>query len=142
MIIVGIVLFMEERRDKKAHIVIYFLLSFIISALLVTFVFKNIFQRPRPVPNKQYSSIACPKDYSFPSGHAATAFAAATVLAVIDRKRGKFYFLVAFLISLSRIYLQCHYLLDVMGGGVIGFLIGRGVLLFRKKPASTTPLLE
>ena len=119
-----------SKRDKK--FIILFSLSFLLTALIVTFPLKNLFQRPRPIPDTKYlilNTNSCPKDYSFPSGHAATAFAAATILVYFDKKRRWFYYIVAMLISFSRIYLGCHYFLDVLTGAVIGFIISR-LLLF------------
>lgn len=132
-VIVIVLLIVEEKRDKKRNFIAFFLISFILTAALVTFPLKNTFQRQRPVPDKLYSSIACPTDYSFPSGHAATAFAAATMLAAYDKKRRNVYYLVAVLISLSRIYLHCHYLLDVAAGALVGTLISRVVLYVADK---------
>jgi undecaprenyl-diphosphatase len=130
-IVVAILLILEEKWDKKHHFIGYFLLSFIATAIIVSYPLKTVFHRQRPIPNKTYSAIACPTDFSFPSGHAATAFAAATLLSAYDKKRRWFYYLVAVFISLSRIYLQCHYLLDVFGGGLFGTLMSRGILLLR-----------
>lgn len=64
-------------------------------------------------------------DYlSFPSSHAATAFAAATVLSTIY-PRGKIgLFSLAALVAFSRVYLGVHYSLDIIGGGLIGLGIG------------------
>jgi undecaprenyl-diphosphatase len=123
-----IVLFLVFFELKKHHyrLIILFLISFLTTAFLVNVVIKNIIRRPRPnlqTSNFKLQTYQCPKDYSFPSGHAATAFAAATIIAHYDKKRKWFYYLVASLIGLSRIYLGCHYLSDVVGGGIIGYFI-------------------
>lgn len=130
-LIIFIITLLEEKHDKK--FILYFFISFLTTALLVNVLLKNIFQRPRPLPNIKYEVVnkTCPKDYSFPSGHAATAFASAAVLSHFDKKRRWFYYLVAFLISLSRIYLGCHYLLDVVGGAVFGEIVTLGVIIIR-----------
>ncbi|MEK7096731.1 MAG: phosphatase PAP2 family protein, partial [Patescibacteria group bacterium] len=70
----------------------------------------------------------CPKDFSFPSTHAATAFVAAEILAYFNKKRKWFYFAVAILISYSRIYLGCHYFFDVVFGAIIGWLVSQSLL--------------
>ena len=114
----------EERRDKK--FVVYFILSFIISGLLVNVVVKNIVKRPRPV--QTFASSSCPKDFSFPSGHAAAAFASAVIFSFFDKKRKYFYFGIAMLIAYSRIYLHCHYLFDVLGGAAFGSCISYLIL--------------
>lgn len=123
----------EEIKHKK--FVLYFAISLLTTTLLVNVITKNIIRRPRPVSTNfnqfQLVSISCPKDYSFPSGHAAAAFAAATILTFFDKKRRWFYYLVAISISYSRIYLGCHYFLDVLGGVIIGYIISRLLLFVR-----------
>ena len=130
LILFFLVLF-EERRDKR--FVLYFLASFGITALVSNFLLKNIFQRIRPYTLLEKSVAVCPTDFSFPSGHAATAIAAATVLSAFDGKRKWFYYTIAVLISFSRIYLGCHYVIDVVGGALVGWLISKGILLLVKR---------
>jgi len=137
ILITAIVIILEERknrgistRDKK--FIILFSISFLSTYLLSDIILKNIFMRPRPFitiyNNFQLFSTSCPHDFSFPSTHAATAFAAATVLAYFDKKRRWFYYTVAILISYSRIYLGCHYFFDVISGALVGFLISKIVV--------------
>jgi len=129
-------LILEERKNpgiskKDKKFIILFSLSFLLTALIVTFPLKNLFHRTRPIiGNLKFQISNCPKDYSFPSSHAATAFAAATILVYFDKKRRWFYYTVAILISFSRIYLGCHYLLDVVSGALIGYLISQLLLSF------------
>lgn len=60
--------------------------------------------------------------YSFPSGHTATAFAAALLIAYASRNRlvGVFTLMLALLVGYSRIYLLQHFLMDVAGGAIVG----------------------
>jgi len=136
IVIIGVIIIEEiqhpgiQKRDIK--FVVIFLLSFSITYIVSDVVLKNIIQRPRPtttISNFKFQISNCPKDFSFPSTHAATAFAAASVLTFFDKKRNWFYYLLAIVISFSRIYLQCHYLLDVIVGGIIGYLISKIILL-------------
>jgi len=128
ILVIIIALFLEEKKhpgisknDKK--FIIAFTLSFLLTAFLVEYLLKNFFNRQRPI-----STNYCPIDFSFPSGHAATAFSAATVLTFFDKKRRFFYYTIAFLIAYSRLYLGCHYFLDVLGGGVLGIIISKVIL--------------
>lgn len=132
-----IALIFEERKNpgiskKDKNFIIVFTISFLVCAAVVEYPIKNLFRRQRPVPtsfNKlQLISTNCPTNFSFPSGHAVTAFAASTVLTFFDKKRRFFYYLIAFLIAYSRIYLGCHYFLDVFGGGFLGIVISKSIL--------------
>lgn len=98
-------------------------------------VFKGMFHRPRPYVEFNFINVSntCPSDFAFPSAHATAAFAAASVLTYFDKKRRLFYYLIAVLISYSRIYLGCHYLLDVAGGALLGWLISKMVIHLSRK---------
>ena len=138
LLVMLIVLVLEERKnpgitkqDKRFFII--FSASFLLTFILSDFVFKNIFHRLRPILDTKYfilNTFLCPADFSFPSTHAATAFASATILTFFDKKRRWFYYMVALLISYSRIYLGCHYFFDVVSGAIIGYLISRLFLFF------------
>jgi undecaprenyl-diphosphatase len=60
--------------------------------------------------------------YSFPSGHTATSFACATVLAAFVPRLRVPLFVLAALIALSRIYNGMHYPTDVLAGALLGVL--------------------
>lgn len=119
MAIIVLLIIFEEKINKK--FILYFLIALGITSTVV-FGLKNTVQRVRP-------TTVCEKDFSFPSAHAATAFAAATILTFFDKKRKSFYYTIAVLISYSRIYLGCHYFLDVISGAIIGHIISQ-LLLF------------
>lgn len=130
-VIVILLIIFEEKINKK--FILYLLISLAITSTVV-FGLKHTINRPRPslILNFKFQISNCPKDPSFPSGHTAIAFTCAATLAYFDKKRKWFYYLVAVFISLSRVYLDCHYLLDVIGGGLIGYLISTTCIRLKK----------
>jgi undecaprenyl-diphosphatase len=97
---------------------------------------KGLFDRPRPplrYPN-QDPLVAVPDTASFPSGHAATSFAGATILAFGFPRLAPLFYVLASAVGFSRIYLGVHYPLDVVGGAVLGTLIAVALrLLVRRR---------
>ena len=96
----------------------------------LTSVFKDLFDRARPaLADSQIEAlVATPASPSFPSGHAATAFAAAIAVgAFYPRLRWPLRGLAA-LVGLSRIYLGVHYWLDVLAGTALGIGLGLAVV--------------
>jgi undecaprenyl-diphosphatase len=71
-------------------------------------------------PNEPDPLVTIPHSHSFPSGHTATSFAAATVLTALVPRAAPAFFLLAAAIAYSRLYVGVHFPLDVVGGAVIG----------------------
>lgn len=96
---------------------------------------KETIDRPRPAhadPGIE-TAVGTPGSPSFPSGHTATAFAAAAVVgAFYPRLRWPLYGLAA-LVGVSRIYLGVHFALDVIAGALLGLSIGLGIAWAAKK---------
>lgn len=105
------------------------LVSLVFSALIDNVILKNVVARTRPydVIEGLTSLVGAQKDYSFPSGHTGSAFAAAVVMFLgLPKKCGIPILVFACLMGLSRLYVGVHYPSDVLGGA----LIGTGIALF------------
>ena len=86
---------------------------------------KPIFRRVRPFVNREATVVGVrPADHSFPSGHTASSFAAATALAIFYPRAAPLAFAVATAVGMSRVHLGVHFPSDAAVGGVIGIGIG------------------
>jgi len=81
---------------------------------------KVIVQRHRPYEHQLGPATS---SYSFPSGHATTSFACATVLSAFAPRWRVPFFLLATLIALSRLYNGVHYPTDVVAGAFLGVFV-------------------
>ena len=105
---------------KTRRVGVLALVSLSFSALIDNVILKNV------VIEGLTSLVGSQKDYSFPSGHTGSAFAAAVVMfRELPKKLGIPILVFACLMGLSRLYVGVHYPSDVLGG----VLIGTGVAL-------------
>lgn len=114
---------------KTRRVGVLALVSLLFSALIDNVILKNVVARTRPydVIEGLTSLVGAQKDYSFPSGHTGSAFAAAAVMfRGLPKKFGIPILVFACLMGLSRLYVGVHYPSDVLGGA----LIGTGIALF------------
>ncbi|WP_242855732.1 phosphatase PAP2 family protein [Ruminiclostridium josui] len=89
--------------------------ALVICLIIGNLTLKPIIARSRPcwVNTSVHLLVSSPQDYSFPSGHTMSSFAAAVVLFLRSKKLGVWALLVAAMISVSRLYLYVHYPSDV-----------------------------
>jgi len=88
---------------------------------------KPFFRRQRPFVNREVLVVGIrTSDASFPSGHSAASFAAATALTTFYPSAAPLAYSVAGLVGASRVHLGHHFPSDVAVGAMIG--IGTGTL--------------
>lgn len=133
-IVFGII-FLFPRKTRRAAILS--LVALFCAHLLCNEVLKDYVMRIRPyeVIDGLTSLIGPQSDYSFPSGHAMTSFAAAIVYFRHQRRRlGVPMLVIAILIAVSRLYIGVHYPSDVIMGAVLGTIIAAiFILIFGKR---------
>jgi membrane-associated phospholipid phosphatase len=96
------------------------------AAALVVELVKVTTDRARPplAESSVESAVPLPASASFPSGHSATAFAAATAVALVYPRLRAPILALAGLVALSRVYLGVHYWSDVLVGSLVGVAVG------------------
>jgi membrane-associated phospholipid phosphatase len=115
----------SERRAAQA-----LALSALLGAesLIVNQGIKKLFRRQRPTESgDERFDVRTPSTSSFPSGHASSAFFAATLLTSLDgRRSAPMWFGLASVVATSRVFVRIHHASDVIGGAIVG--LGLGIL--------------
>jgi len=96
---------------------------------------KPVFRRNRPFVARDVLVVGIrTTDASFPSGHSASSFAAATALAALYPKSAPLVFALAAGVGASRVHLGHHFPSDVGVGALIGVATGALVAWLIKVP--------
>ena len=91
---------------------------------LIVIYLKSYLMFPRP---EDVRVLVEASGYSMPSGHAALSFASAMFLhPLASGKLSPIIWIIAILISISRMFVGVHYPCDVAAGALIGLVIGYG----------------
>ena len=119
-LITTFILFYLGYRISSVNII----LSLIFNGIVCNLILKNLLKRKRPSwISKVELLIKNPKDFSFPSGHASSSFAAALTISFYFKGMGIIFLIIAALIAFSRIYHFVHYPSDVIIGALLGTVI-------------------
>lgn len=119
-ILISVMFLCFQRTRKIAYMMI---VAMLLSLLFNNLILKNWIARVRPYEavNGLHRIIEAQSDWSFPSGHSASSFAAAVVIfKCMDKKIGIPALILALMISLSRLYVGVHYPTDVLFGIISG----------------------
>ncbi len=130
---IGLFLFLqEEKKDHRFFVPIGAALGlcwFFVEGLL-----KFLVARPRPGVFDNAIVVGAAGWFSFPSSHAVTSWAMAVVLSYYEPRLRWLFYVLASVISFTRVYLGVHFPLDVIVGACIGWGIGRFALRWAEKP--------
>ena len=112
---------------KKYRIAgISMLAALLINLLISNVILKQLIARVRPCDINTAVELLIPRptDYSFPSGHTSSSFAAAIIIFCRNKRIGIFALVLASVLAFSRLYLYVHYPSDVIAGIIIGITAG------------------
>lgn len=123
---------------RKPGMVIGIIILVAFSDWLSSFVLKPLFGRPRPFD--MLSAVHLYKgswsvtgtvtqvnevhSLSLPSSHATDVFAASFFLSYYMRPWWPLFYVIAFVVAYSRVYLGVHYPFDILLGAIVGSLLG------------------
>lgn len=133
-ILVVVLIYMFKKNDQTRKLAKETIIAFLICTVLFI-VLKLIFQRPRPFDafNELVPLVDKPTDYSFPSGHTASAFICAfMVYDGLPKKYSILIIILAILVAFSRLYVGVHYPTDILAGIILAYIVYR----FMKKTMS------
>ncbi len=108
------------RKEQALHALLSAIFAWTVSQII-----KQIYPIPRPyhINGMQPLTLSLNhSDGSFPSSHAALAFAISFAVYLHSKKLGSLFILGAILVALGRVYSNVHYFTDVIAGGTIGIL--------------------
>lgn len=123
-ILLALILLLIPKTRKSGAVLA---VALCVDVVLCNGILKHLFRRVRPcdVNTSVQLLIARPNDFSFPSGHTAASFAAATALyAAGERGLWKPALALAVVLAFSRLYLYVHYPTDIIGGVIVGAAAG------------------
>lgn len=118
--------FKDSKKDS-----IFFISTMILNALFI-FGIKFLTEIERPL-----NSLITETDFAFPSGHVTTAVVFFGILTYLFKNKSKdfkiLYILTILFIVFTRLYLNSHWLSDVLGGFALGtFILTLSIMIYKK----------
>lgn len=123
--VAGLLTNQADLRAGRPQSTLRFALLIGAESLVVNQGIKRLVRRPRPAPEGEAERLGVrrPVTSSFPSGHASSAFFAATMLSQGHPRRGALWFGAATVVAVSRPYARLHHTSDIMAGACTGLVL-------------------
>lgn len=127
----GLYLFINNKRPRNKYFLAGLAAVGIVGFIVVEYLLKPLIGRTRPdaISGAIIVAPTFGESYSFPSGHAFMAFAAAGYLSAFYPEYRFFMYFLAVQIGFSRVYLGRHFPLDVVAGGISGYALSKAVTI-------------
>ena len=113
--------------DKKINFFIFFIIYLAVNGIFVQ-VLKHVLGRPRPNYSGAEDSFGFSfftfdsNFHSFPSGHASTIFIVFLILSKIIPQLKYYFFILAMIIAISRVFVGAHFFTDIVASGLIAII--------------------
>jgi undecaprenyl-diphosphatase len=117
-----VLVYYQKGWRRKVHLFCEAALAIILARGIVTEVIHFFYHEPRPFSFYGFTPLFNETGWSFPSAHAAWFFALAMAVWYVNRKWGWWFFGLAALMGLARIYAGVHWPMDIVGGAAVGIL--------------------
>jgi len=134
-VLIGIYLWFYRRKTFLRDFL--FMVALLLAGGLVVQIIKKLLMRSRPLGYFGQDVRVLGEalySYSFPSGHSAAAFGAASFMIFVLPKYWWAFLLIASLIGFSRIYVGAHFPIDVVCGAFVGSAVALlAIKIFYKK---------
>lgn len=138
-----IILLLVFGKKKFAWVVVFSAIALAITDYTSAGLIKPMIERLRPCRVMDvHLLVRCGSGFAFPSAHTANLFGQAMFFGMLYRKYSLYFFIFAFLVGISRVFVGVHYPLDVIGGMVLGCMAGglcASVLLYLSKREKLNP---
>lgn len=128
ILIIITTLFLLEKKNREW---VFPLWASLMVSIAIAFAIKLVIARPRPM--ELQNALLSALNFSFPSMHAMVAFAALPILNKEFAGIKWFWILFASLVAFSRVYLNLHFLSDVVFGAFLGYFIGVFIVRIEEK---------
>lgn len=125
--LMALVLFLFLLKSKKNwRMILAALISAFTARFIITGLIRLLKPRSRPFISGNNINLLINKinEQSFPSGHASFTFGLATIVYLYNKKWGVVFFVLAFLVSIARVFVGVHWPSDILAGAIIGIFSG------------------
>lgn len=124
--IIGFIYLLFKHKWKGLIIISTLLIGVLIADQVSANLIKDWVGRLRPCHDLDNVNLLvnCGSGKSFPSAHATNNFFAAFTLSHFFKKQTHIFYIIAFLVAISRVFVGVHYPLDITAGALLGILIG------------------
>jgi len=115
-----VLVFAQPTLRRRLYLFAEAALAIMLSRGIIATTIHFFYNHPRPFEVYGFAPLVGASGASFPSGHATWFFALAMTIWFANRKWGWWFFILATLMGIARIYAGVHWPLDILGGAAIG----------------------